>query len=99
MRFARIECPVCAETGTFYLTRDEASHLRRCDTCHGWFIIGEGPTADAHSVAVETVTSLGEPPACPLPDCGATVANHELPHHIIDQHDGSLQDAISENQV
>ncbi|GGN09292.1 hypothetical protein [Halarchaeum nitratireducens] len=82
MRATTVECPRCEAAHEFFL-QDEERHLRQCPDCDGWFVFAEAESGLKR-------TALDDPAACPVAGCEERVDADDLPAHVVDTHDGSL---------
>ena len=91
MKLTTLECVRCGAAHQFHLSRDETHHLRSCPECGLWWIYHESASDLDADVTGSQIEPLGEPPVCPVDDCGRELTRDTVAEHIIDQHDGALR--------
>ncbi|MFB6170598.1 MAG: hypothetical protein ABEJ06_05560 [Haloarculaceae archaeon] len=86
MRPTTIDCPLCGAAHEFYLRAADDRHLRQCPDCEMWLVLAE----TASDVEVE---ALGNPATCPVEGCESVFEGDDLPAHVVDAHDATLDPA------
>ena len=87
MNWHSLACPNCGTRNQFLLSTEKDSHLRQCPACDRWMVAHRETAGDASY----RIDALANPPTCPVDGCSDVVEDDQLPEHIIDRHDGSLE--------
>lgn len=84
MDWFALACPHCGHRSRFLINKSCAEFLRACPDCNRW-LVGQQRRADSEETF--SLTSLSDPPRCPIEGCDEVLQPDALPPHIIEDHE------------